>query len=160
MSSPPGTGLEVPTANTRATSTTSTLHDEELPTTSEKVVDDTSSKRDTASEHTVDGTKETTDPEADLAGAELTPEYPTGWKLTMLVVAMALAIFLQALDMTIVATAIPEITNQFKSLDDVGWYGAAFFMTVGAFQSTCKSPITHHICICTDTSRGQGVQVL
>lgn len=37
---------------------------------------------------------------------------------------------------TIVATAIPKITEEFKGLDKVGWYGAAFFMTVGAFQST------------------------
>lgn len=38
--------------------------------------------------------------------------------------------------MTIVATAIPRITDQFKSLDQVGWYGSAFFLTLGAFQST------------------------
>jgi MFS family permease len=38
--------------------------------------------------------------------------------------------------MTIVATAIPKITDQFHGLDLVGWYGAAFFLTVGAFQST------------------------
>lgn len=41
-----------------------------------------------------------------------------------------------ALDMTIVATAIPKITDDFKSLDQVGWYGSAFFLTVAAFQST------------------------
>ena len=38
--------------------------------------------------------------------------------------------------MTIVATAIPRITDQFRSLDDVGWYGSAFFLTLAAFQST------------------------
>ena len=38
--------------------------------------------------------------------------------------------------MTIVATAIPRITDEFHSLDQVGWYGSAFFLTVGAFQST------------------------
>jgi len=38
--------------------------------------------------------------------------------------------------MTIVATAIPRITDQFKSVDQVGWYGSAFFLTLGAFQST------------------------
>lgn len=40
---------------------------------------------------------------------------------------------------TIVATAIPKITEEFKGLDKVAWYGAVFFMTLGAFQSTCKS---------------------
>jgi MFS family permease len=38
--------------------------------------------------------------------------------------------------MTIVATAIPKITDQFHGLDLVGWYAAAFFLTFGAFQST------------------------
>jgi MFS family permease len=37
---------------------------------------------------------------------------------------------------TIVATAIPKITDQFHSLDDISWYGSAYFMTLGAFQST------------------------
>jgi len=37
---------------------------------------------------------------------------------------------------TIVATAIPRITDEFKGLEDVAWYGSAFFMTVGGFQST------------------------
>lgn len=37
---------------------------------------------------------------------------------------------------TIVATAIPKITDQFHSLDQISWYGSAFFMTVGGFQST------------------------
>jgi hypothetical protein len=30
----------------------------------------------------------------------------------------------QALDNTILATAIPRITDQFNSLADVGWYGS------------------------------------
>lgn len=34
------------------------------------------------------------------------------------------------------ATAIPKITDEFHGLDLVGWYGSAFFLTVGAFQST------------------------
>lgn len=37
---------------------------------------------------------------------------------------------------TIVATAIPRITDEFQGLEDVAWYGSAFFMTVGGFQST------------------------
>lgn len=38
--------------------------------------------------------------------------------------AICLSIFLVALDSTIIATAIPQITNQFSSLNDVGWYGS------------------------------------
>lgn len=65
-----------------------------------------------------------------------TADYPRSFKLAMIIVALVLSIFLVALDMTIVATAIPRITDEFHSLDQVGWYGSAFFLTVGAFQST------------------------
>jgi MFS family permease len=30
--------------------------------------------------------------------------------------------------------AIPEITNEFNSLSDIGWYGSAYLMTSGGFQ--------------------------
>ena len=63
-------------------------------------------------------------------------DYPTAFRLAMIVVALALSIFLVAIDMTIMATAIPRITDQFHSLDQVGWYGSAFFLTIASFQST------------------------
>ncbi|KAJ7491777.1 DHA14-like major facilitator [Mycena galericulata] len=52
-------------------------------------------------------------------------EYPHGVKLALLSLALCLSVFLVALDDTIIATAIPHITDQFHSLDDVGWYGSA-----------------------------------
>ncbi|KAE9375543.1 putative HC-toxin efflux carrier [Stipitochalara longipes BDJ] len=70
-------------------------------------------------------------PEEDVEG-----QYPEGLRLACIVIALLLSIFLVSLDMTIVATAIPKITDEFKGLDLVGWYGSAFFLTVGAFQST------------------------
>ena len=63
-------------------------------------------------------------------------DYPHGVRLVGIVLALVVSVFLVALDMTIVATAIPKITDQFHSLDDVGWYGSAFFLTIAAFQST------------------------
>lgn len=48
-------------------------------------------------------------------------DYPTKLPLAMIVVALCLAVFLMALDMTIVATAIPKITDEFHSLNQVGW---------------------------------------
>ncbi|KAK3997528.1 major facilitator superfamily-domain-containing protein [Cladorrhinum sp. PSN332] len=63
-------------------------------------------------------------------------EYPKGWAFAFIVVALVMSIFLVSLDMTIVATAIPKITDAFHGLEDVAWYSAAFFMTVGGFQST------------------------
>lgn len=65
-----------------------------------------------------------------------TSDYPTGLRLGMIVVALILTMFLVALDMTIVATAIPKVTSQFNSLEDIGWYGSAFFLTLASFQST------------------------
>lgn len=64
------------------------------------------------------------------------PEYPKAAKLIFIVVSLVLSMFLIALDMTIVATAIPQITDDFNSLDQVAWYGSAFFLTLAAFQST------------------------
>jgi MFS transporter, DHA2 family, glioxin efflux transporter len=37
---------------------------------------------------------------------------------------------------TIIATTIPKMTSEFDSLDQVGWYGSAFFLTLASFQST------------------------
>ncbi|KAL8654040.1 MAG: hypothetical protein Q9226_003585 [Calogaya cf. arnoldii] len=62
--------------------------------------------------------------------------YPKGLRLVGILFALIISVFLVALDMTIVATAIPRITDQFHSLDQVGWYGSAFFLTLAAFQST------------------------
>lgn len=36
---------------------------------------------------------------------------------------------------TIVATAIPKITDRFGRIQDISWYGSAYFLTLGAFQS-------------------------
>lgn len=62
--------------------------------------------------------------------------YPNAAKLAFLLLAVVLSVFLVALDMTIIATAIPSITDEFHSLQDVGWYGSAFFLTLAGFQST------------------------
>jgi MFS family permease len=72
----------------------------------------------------------------DAEEGEVEAEYPSAVALIFIVVALVLAVFLFALDMTIVATAIPRITDEFHSLDQVGWYGSAFFLTVASFQST------------------------
>jgi hypothetical protein len=94
-------------------------------------------------------------------------EYPTGFRMAMIVVALVLGIFLVSLDMvcfgflytskqrvfellifppleqTIVATAIPKITDEFGGLEEVSWYGSAFFLCIGGFQSTCRCRINH-----------------
>ncbi|PNP51909.1 hypothetical protein THARTR1_07500 [Trichoderma harzianum] len=62
-------------------------------------------------------------------------EYPARARLAAIITALALAIFLVSLDLTIVATTIPKITDQFNGLSDIAWYSSAFFMTMGGFQS-------------------------
>ncbi|KAF2866140.1 major facilitator superfamily transporter [Massariosphaeria phaeospora] len=62
-------------------------------------------------------------------------EYPTGLRFWMIVVALVFSIFLASLDLTIISTAIPKITDQFQSLEDVGWYASALFLPVAATQS-------------------------
>ncbi|KAM0335062.1 hypothetical protein ACHAQA_000096 [Verticillium albo-atrum] len=80
-----------------------------------------------------------TSPDVVDVPANTTPdadEYPSGINLIFIVVALILAIFLASLDMTIVATAIPKITDEFGGIEDVSWYGSAFFMANGGFQSS------------------------
>ncbi|KAF3187666.1 hypothetical protein TWF788_001884 [Orbilia oligospora] len=62
--------------------------------------------------------------------------YPSGAKVLLILVGLMLAVFLVALDQTIIATAIPKITDRFKSIDDIGWYGSAYFLTSTALQPT------------------------
>ncbi|KAL9014533.1 MAG: hypothetical protein Q9173_000834 [Seirophora scorigena] len=62
------------------------------------------------------------------------PEYPSGAKLAIITIALCLSVLLMALDNTIIATAIPRITDQFNSLNDIGWYGSAYLLTTCAFQ--------------------------
>ena len=46
-------------------------------------------------------------------------DYPTSFKLVSVVIALVLAVFLASIDMNIIATAIPRITDEFHSLDQV-----------------------------------------
>jgi hypothetical protein len=68
--------------------------------------------------------------------AEDTSQYLSGLKLVTLIIALCLAVFIVALDQTIIATAIPKITDQFHSISDIGWYGSAYFLTATSLQPT------------------------
>ena len=54
------------------------------------------------------------------------PEWPHGFQLFTILVAVTFAYFLMLLDGTIVVAAVPRITDDFNCLDDIGWYGAAY----------------------------------
>ncbi|KAI1266049.1 MFS general substrate transporter [Xylariaceae sp. FL1019] len=60
--------------------------------------------------------------------------YPKGAKLALITSSLCLSVFLMALDNSIIATAIPSITNEFHSLPDVGWYGSAYLLTTASLQ--------------------------
>ncbi|KAJ6132014.1 hypothetical protein N7471_007229 [Penicillium samsonianum] len=62
------------------------------------------------------------------------PEYPPLSRVIIIVLAIYLAAFLVALDQTIIGVAIPKITDQFKSIPDIAWYGSAYFLTSTALQ--------------------------
>lgn len=51
-------------------------------------------------------------------------QYPTGIRLGLVMLALCLAVFLVSLDNSVIATAIPKITDEFNSLGDIGWYGS------------------------------------
>lgn len=61
-------------------------------------------------------------------------EYPSGVKLAVILVALMVSNFLVALDTTIISTAIPVISQQFKSLQDIGWYVSSYLLTNCSFQ--------------------------
>lgn len=76
---------------------------------------------------------DTLQPAPEIAGSE-EQYYTEGWRLFLILFSLLLSLFCQALDDTIIATAIPRIADDFKHLDDVGWYGSAYLLTNAAFQ--------------------------
>ncbi|KAJ5107240.1 Major facilitator superfamily domain general substrate transporter [Penicillium angulare] len=62
------------------------------------------------------------------------PNYPTGTKFWLIVLALCVILILGGLDANIVATAVPSITNHFHTVADVGWYSSAFRLCSCAFQ--------------------------
>lgn len=60
--------------------------------------------------------------------------YPSGLKLALLMTSVFVSMFLVALDRLIISTAIPQITDDFHSVTDIGWYGSAYLLATCAFQ--------------------------
>ncbi|KAL7816093.1 MFS general substrate transporter [Trichoderma aethiopicum] len=72
--------------------------------------------------------------DSSTAKAEAPHQYPSNQKRIVIMLALYMAIFLVTLDQNILATAIPRITDEFNSLNDVGWYGTAYLLTMCSFQ--------------------------
>ncbi|KAK1776247.1 major facilitator superfamily domain-containing protein [Copromyces sp. CBS 386.78] len=72
------------------------------------------------------------------SSANTTPEpiYPKGLKLILIIASLCLAVFLVALDQTIIAPALGAITQEYGSVKDIGWYGAAYLLSTTCLQPT------------------------
>lgn len=83
----------------------------------------------------IDATYEPSDSSKNEAEKDITgTEYLKGLPLQLLVLALCLTVLLIALDISIVATALPRITDTFNSVTDIGWYAAAFTFTTATLQ--------------------------
>ncbi|KAK2832015.1 hypothetical protein FQN49_006936 [Arthroderma sp. PD_2] len=79
--------------------------------------------------------KEKTEAEAEAEAVQSQDvDYPTVFWASCVSFGVALGLFMVGLDMTIVAAAIPRITDDFKGINLVGWYASAYFITLACFQ--------------------------
>ncbi|KAK4155625.1 major facilitator superfamily domain-containing protein [Chaetomidium leptoderma] len=61
-------------------------------------------------------------------------QWVTGRDRAILLTLISVAVFLMMLDTSIIATAIPRITDEFHSLQDVGWYVSIYQLACAAVQ--------------------------
>lgn len=74
-------------------------------------------------------------PETDNDNKETTNnEVTNNLQLCLLIASLFCGTFVMALDATIIGTAVPSITTEFNSLDDIAWYGSGYLLTITAFQ--------------------------
>ncbi|KAF1363464.1 MFS general substrate transporter [Lizonia empirigonia] len=59
---------------------------------------------------------------------------PRSIKFMTTMIGMYMSVFLVALDRTIIAVAIPAMTNAFDYISDIGWYGSAYMLTAACFN--------------------------
>lgn len=59
---------------------------------------------------------------------------PKTLKFWLVMLSIFASMFLVALDRTILATAVPRITDEFKSLGDIGWYASSYMLSTAACQ--------------------------
>lgn len=59
-------------------------------------------------------------------------QYPTGAQLWLNMIATMMVCFLHGLDLTIVAVAVPSLTDQFGTVADIGWYSAVYGLVLSS----------------------------
>ncbi|KAJ5765323.1 hypothetical protein N7520_004882 [Penicillium odoratum] len=86
-----------------------------------------SSARDFQNECRDDIPLKESDSRGDISDEEI--EYPSTIKFMPILIGLCFQSFCIALDNTILATAVPKITEQFNSLEDISWYASAYLLT-------------------------------
>lgn len=71
--------------------------------------------------------------EGDTSNDENEIAYPTGAKFFAIVSGVLITTVLVGLDFSVIATAIPTMTNHFHTTADIGWYVAVYRLTGTAF---------------------------
>lgn len=66
--------------------------------------------------------------------AEDESQYPTGTRFYLIFLSACLVLVLSEMDSSIVAVAVPSITNQFHTVADIGWYSSAYRLCMCSFQ--------------------------
>ncbi|KAG8170300.1 hypothetical protein KVR01_001045 [Diaporthe batatas] len=82
-------------------------------------------------------------PEKPTYPVNSTVGYLSGPRLLAILTGVTLAAFIMLLDMTIIVTAIPRITDDFNSLPDLGWYGSAYTVSSAALQPMTGKLYSH-----------------
>ena len=67
---------------------------------------------------------ETATESSEASSEESTVQLPKTQR-AILCIALALGVFLISIDETVIVTAIPRITDDFRTIRHVGWYGSA-----------------------------------
>lgn len=65
-------------------------------------------------------------------------------RFTLIMSVVLLNLFLVSLDRTILGTAIPAITDEFHSVNDIAWYGAGYMLTNASLQPALGRIYKHH----------------
>lgn len=68
--------------------------------------------------------------------AEDETKYPTGTRFWLIMLSIGLNVTLGGMDVQIVSTAVPAITNSFHTVRDVGWYSSAYRLGMCSLQFT------------------------
>ncbi|KND94612.1 putative HC-toxin efflux carrier TOXA [Tolypocladium ophioglossoides CBS 100239] len=63
-----------------------------------------------------------------------TSAHLAGWRLYIIIACLYFGAFLIALDTNIINVALPRISSDFASLQDVAWYGSAYLLFITALQ--------------------------